>query len=87
MSADGFVDVLRPGRVVGLYRASAAGEPLEALESGLVVAGVGVEGGRYATRRGLYSSKHHDDRYLTIIEAAGSLGSCYPCGAVLPICR
>ena len=29
----------------------------------------GIDGDRYATRTGLYSTKHHDDRHLTLIEA------------------
>lgn len=58
-----------PGRVLGLFTAISAGEPMCSHEQVDVIAGVGVAGDRYATRRGLYSSTHHDDRHLTLIEA------------------
>ena len=65
-----FVDLpLEPGRVVGLFTAVRAGEPMRGHERVDVVAVVGIDGDRYATRTGLYSRKHHDDRHLTLIEA------------------
>ena len=65
-----FVDLpLEPGRVVGLFTAVRAGEPMRGHDRVDVVAGAGIDGDRYATRTGLYSTKHHDDRHLTLIEA------------------
>lgn len=65
-----FVDALPDqGTVVGLFTAVSAGEPMRRHDRVDVVAGEGIRGDRYATRRGLYSAKHHDDRHLTLIEA------------------
>jgi len=45
-----------PGRVAGLYRAPAAGQPLEELEEAWLVAGQGIAGDRYALGSGHWSS-------------------------------
>jgi len=42
---------------------------MESLDTAHLVAGVGIEGDRYATRTGTYSTKHHIDRQVTLIEA------------------
>ena len=42
---------------------------MDALSGARLVAGVGLEGDRYATRLGTYSKKHHIDRQVTLIEA------------------
>jgi len=39
-----------------------------ALPEARLVAGVGIEGDRYASRLGTYSAKHHIDRQTTLIE-------------------
>jgi len=41
---------------------------MNALSEARLVAGVGIEGDRYATRLGTYSKKQHIDRQLTLIE-------------------
>lgn len=56
------------GRVVGLFTALAAGEPMVAHDR-VEVGAAGLAGDRYATGRGLYSTRQHDDRPVTIIEA------------------
>lgn len=66
----GYADLpLRGGRIEGLFTAISAGAPMSGHERVEIVAGKGIPGDRYAERRGLYSTKHHDDRHLTIIEA------------------
>lgn len=63
-----FQPVAESARVVGIFTAPSAGEPMVGHESIECVAGVGLTGDRYALRTGLYSAKHHDDRHLTLIE-------------------
>jgi len=41
---------------------------MRALAEARLVAGVGIEGDRYATRTGTYSVRHHVDREVTLIE-------------------
>ena len=41
---------------------------MDALPKARLVAGIGIEGDRYATRLGTYSEKHHLDRQVTLIE-------------------
>ena len=41
---------------------------MDALPEARLVAGIGIEGDRYATRLGTYSKKHHLDRQVTLIE-------------------
>ena len=41
---------------------------MDALPEARLVAGIGIEGDRYATRLGTYSKKHHRDRQVTLIE-------------------
>ena len=41
---------------------------MQALPEARLVASVGIEGDRYAMRLGTYSSKHHIDRQVTLIE-------------------
>jgi MOSC domain-containing protein YiiM len=42
---------------------------MRALAEARLEAGMGIDGDRYATRRGTYSSNHHIDRQVTLIEA------------------
>jgi MOSC domain-containing protein YiiM len=57
------------GTLLHIHVATAASEPMHALDSASLVAGVGIEGDRYASRTGTYSAKHHIDRQVTLIEA------------------
>lgn len=41
---------------------------MQALTEARLVAGIGIEDDRYATRLGTYSKKHHIDRQATLIE-------------------
>lgn len=56
------------GRVVALFTAPAAGEPMEAHDAIAAVAGIGLSGDRYATERGTYSGTGHGPRHVTLIE-------------------
>jgi MOSC domain-containing protein YiiM len=56
------------GELLHIHRAAGASLPMQALAETRLVAGVGLEGDRYATRRGTYSAKHHIDRQATLIE-------------------
>lgn len=42
--------------------------PMRALADAQLVAGVGIQGDRYAEKRGTYSARHHIDRQVTLIE-------------------
>ena len=57
------------GRLLHIHIAPAASRPMQRLERAGLVAGVGVEGDRYASRTGTYSAKHHIDRQVTLMEA------------------
>src|SRR6187551_155978 len=52
-----------------VHLAEAASEAMRELPEATLIAGVGIEGDRYATRRGTYSARHHIDRQITLIEA------------------
>lgn len=54
--------------VVGLYLAATAGEPMAAPEAVELVAGVGIAGDRYATRRGHWSDPRWRDQQLTLVD-------------------
>lgn len=58
-------------RVVGIYRASAAGEPLQPLDEAELEAGRGLVGDRYYLQTGTFSQKltGKPDREITLIEA------------------
>jgi MOSC domain-containing protein YiiM len=51
-----------------IHVASKASAPMDALSEARLVAGIGLEGDRYATGLGTYSKKHHTDRQATLIE-------------------
>lgn len=57
------------GQLLHIHIAPAAGALMRRLEHAALVAGVGIEGDRYASRTGTYSAKHHIDRQITLIEA------------------
>lgn len=57
------------GVLVAVHTAVEASGPMRELGEAGLVAGAGVDGDRYATRRGTYSVRHHIDRQVTLIEA------------------
>ena len=59
----------RQGTVEALYRFPDSGAPGEALEAARLIAGVGIEGDRYALGRGHFSEKDRWGQALTLIEA------------------
>lgn len=56
-------------RVVGLFTATRAGEPMTSHESISLVPGLGIPGDRYATRLGHWSDPRWRDQQLTLVEA------------------
>lgn len=56
------------GQVEGIFVTTAAGQPMAALETARAIAGLGLEGDRYALGTGFYSDGQ-DGRQLTLIEA------------------
>ena len=56
------------GELLHIHVAAAASIPMEALSEARLIAGVGLEGDRYAMRLGTYSKNHHIDRQITLIE-------------------
>ena len=56
------------GELLHVHVADAASAPMRALAEARLVAGVGIDGDRYAMRSGTYSVRHHADRQVTLIE-------------------
>jgi MOSC domain-containing protein YiiM len=56
------------GELLNIHIAPQASAPMFALSEVRLVAGIGLEGDRYATRLGTYSKNHHIDRQVTLIE-------------------
>jgi MOSC domain-containing protein YiiM len=54
-------------RVIGLFTAATAGEPMHSHESVEVARGLGISGDRYATRRGHWSDPKWRDQQLTLV--------------------
>jgi MOSC domain-containing protein YiiM len=57
------------GIVEAIHLAPAGSEPMHAVERVRAIAGVGLEGDRYATENGRYSADLKVDRHITLIEA------------------
>lgn len=57
------------GELLHIHVATKASAPMQALAEARLVAGIGIEGDRYANRLGTYSKNHHIDRQATLIEA------------------
>jgi MOSC domain-containing protein YiiM len=57
------------GRIEAIHLADAAAGPMRAVSRVRAIAGVGLEGDRYATGSGTYSPDPRTDRHLTLIEA------------------
>ncbi|HMA88311.1 MAG TPA: MOSC domain-containing protein [Burkholderiales bacterium] len=56
------------GELLHVHIAAGASQPMRALAEARLIADVGIEGDRYATRTGTYSVRHHADRQVTLIE-------------------
>lgn len=56
------------GRLLHIFVAERASAPMMELSEAKLVAGVGVDGDRYATGFGHYSNRPHPDRQVTLIE-------------------
>ena len=56
------------GELLHIHVASNAAAPMEELREARLVAGIGIEGDRYATGLGTYSKRPHIDRQVTLIE-------------------
>ncbi len=56
------------GELLHIHVAPKASAPMDAISEVRLVAGIGLEGDRYATRLGTYSKGHHIDRQATLIE-------------------
>ena len=56
------------GRLIAVHIAEQASVEMEELQAARLIEGVGIEGDRYATGRGTYSYKPHQDRQCTLIE-------------------
>jgi MOSC domain-containing protein YiiM len=57
------------GDLLNIHVAPKASAPMVALSEVRLVAGIGLEGDRYAMGLGTYSKNHHIDRQATLIEA------------------
>src|SRR5438128_7152963 len=62
-------NVAEPGRVECIHVAVSEGEPMRATDRIRVLAGIGLEGDRYATGRGHFSGMPGSGRAVTLIEA------------------
>jgi len=56
------------GELLHIHVAPRASAAMQTLSEARLIANVGIEGDRYATRLGTYSAKHHIDRQVTLIE-------------------
>ncbi len=56
------------GELLHIHTAPAASSPMRTLSEARLIAGSGIDGDRYATRLGTYSTNHHIDRQVTLIE-------------------
>jgi MOSC domain-containing protein YiiM len=55
------------GRLVGIYTAETGGKPMDAHDEVRALAGVGLEGDRYATKTGEFSEREGGGREVTLI--------------------
>jgi MOSC domain-containing protein YiiM len=56
------------GVLLAIHTAPEASAPMVERDAARLIAGVGIDGDRYATARGTYSHKPHPDRQVTLIE-------------------
>ena len=57
------------GRVEAIHLAAVAGASMQSVDRVRAIAGVGLEGDRYATTSGTYSGDERSDRHITLVEA------------------
>jgi len=57
------------GRIESIHLAATGGGPMRPVDRVLAIAGVGLEGDRYAAELGTYSPDPRSDRQLTLVEA------------------
>ena len=57
------------GRLEHVFIAERASVEMEEMHRAVLIAGLGIDGDRYATGRGKYSPEPHPDRQVTLIEA------------------
>ena len=55
------------GRLVGIYTTEFGGKPMDALDEVRAIGGLGLEGDRYATKRGQFSKREGGGRAVTLI--------------------
>jgi MOSC domain-containing protein YiiM len=60
--------MLWQGELHSIHVALTAGAPMDEVPAARLVAGIGIEGDRYATGLGTYSQQPHLDRQVTLIE-------------------
>src|SRR5580765_3818099 len=56
------------GKLLHIFMAERAAAPMRELNEARLIAGVGIEGDRYANGFGHFSTKPHLDRQITVIE-------------------
>ncbi len=56
-------------QVVGIFIADNAGEPVKEVSPAMLIAGQGIDGDRYVTRRGYWSDRRWPDQELTLVES------------------
>ena len=83
-TADVRGDPAVPGRVEAIHVTSEAGMPMRSVERVRAIAGVGLEGDRYATGTGRFSSGLGTGRALTLVEAEVIESLATDHGLVLP---
>ncbi len=60
---------MNPGCVESIHLATAAEAPMRSVAEAVALAGIGLEGDRYASRTGSFSAKPKPGRQITFIEA------------------
>ncbi|HUQ77992.1 MAG TPA: MOSC domain-containing protein [Patescibacteria group bacterium] len=73
----------RRGVIEAIHLAALAGGPMESVARVRAIAGIGLEGDRYATASGHYSADAKDDRQVTLIGAEEIDGLAHGNGIVL----
>src|SRR5712671_6292306 len=62
------------GRLIAIYTAAAEGKAMQANASAEAVAGVGLDGDRYADRTGTFSERGGEGREVTLVEREAIAG-------------
>jgi MOSC domain-containing protein YiiM len=71
-----------PGHLVGIYTATEGGKPMDSVTEVRAIAGIGLEGDRYATQTGEFSDREGAGRQVTLIarEAIAAANAQVPLG-------